>query len=64
MQIKLRLHKKSRLMWEAMDSIEILLAYTGTVVSDALCAYRQYRESGHGLCGAHLLRELTYISES
>lgn len=49
---------------EAMDSIGILPAYTGTVVSDALCAYRQYRESRHGLCGAHLLRELTYIKET
>lgn len=49
---------------EAMDSTGILPAYTGTVVSDALCAYRQYRQSRHGLCGAHLLRELTYIKET
>jgi transposase len=49
---------------EAMDRIGILPAYTGTVVSDALCAYRQYGQSRHGLCGAHLLRELTYIKET
>ena len=49
---------------EAMDSTGILPAYTGTVVSDALCAYRQYRQSRHALCGAHLLRELTYIKET
>ena len=49
---------------EAMDSIGILPAYTGTVVSDALCAYRRFRQSRHGLCGAHLLRELTYIKET
>lgn len=49
---------------EAMDSIGILPAYTGTVVSDALCAYRQYKQSRHALCGAHLLRELTYIKET
>jgi transposase len=49
---------------EAMDSVGILPAYTGTVVSDALCAYRQYRQSRHALCGAHLLRELTYIKET
>jgi transposase len=30
---------------EAIDSIGILPAYTATVVSDALCAYRQYRQS-------------------
>jgi transposase len=49
---------------EAIDSIGILPAYTGTVVSDALCASRQYRQSRHALCGAHLLRELTYIKET
>ena len=49
---------------EAMDTIGILPAHTGTVVSDALCAYRQYRQSRHALCGAHLLRELTYIRET
>src|SRR3954471_24749868 len=49
---------------EAMDSTGILPAYTGTVVSDGLCASRRYRESRHGLCGAHLLRELTYIKET
>ena len=49
---------------EAMDSIGILPAYTGTVVSDALCAYRQYRQSRHALCAAHLLQELTYIKET
>ena len=49
---------------EAMDSIGILPAYAGTVVSDALCAYRQYRQSRHALCGAHLLREPTYIKET
>jgi transposase len=49
---------------EAMDAIGILPAYTGTVVSDALCAYRQYKQSRHALCGAHLLRELTYLKET
>lgn len=49
---------------EAMDCVGILPAYAGTVVSDALCAYRQYQQSRHALCGAHLLRELTYIRET
>jgi transposase len=49
---------------EAMDAIGILPAFTGTVISDALCAYRQYQHSRHALCGAHLLRELTYIKET
>lgn len=44
---------------EAMDSIGILPADAGTVVSDALGAYPQYGQSRHALCGAHLLREPT-----
>ena len=49
---------------EAMDSVGILPAFTGTVVSDALCAYRRYEQSRHAPCNAHLLRELTYIKEA
>jgi transposase len=49
---------------EAMDSIGILPAFTGTVESDALCTYRQYHQSRHGLCNAHLLRELIFIKET
>ena len=49
---------------EAMDSIGILPAFAGTVVSDALCAYRRYHQSRHALCNAHLLRELTFIKET
>ncbi|HEV2705337.1 MAG TPA: IS66 family transposase [Pyrinomonadaceae bacterium] len=48
---------------EAMDSVGILPAFTGTVVSDALCAYRRHEQSRHALCNAHLLRELIYIKE-
>ena len=49
---------------EAMGSIGLLPAHAGTAVSDALCACRQYRESRHALCGADLLRGLTYIKET
>lgn len=49
---------------EAMDSFGILPAYTGTVVSDALCACRRHRQSRHSLCEAHPLRELTYLKET
>jgi hypothetical protein len=37
-----------------MNSVGILPAYTGTVVSDALCAYRQYRQSHHAPIRSYL----------
>ncbi len=47
-----------------MDSIGILPAFTGTLVSDAFTSYSQYSQYRRGLCGAHLLRELVYLKET
>jgi transposase len=30
---------------------------------DGWSAYATYRQCGHALCGAHLLRELTFLEE-
>lgn len=48
----------------AMDEIGILPAFKGTSVHDGWPAYQYYYQCRHALCGAHLLRELTYIEES
>lgn len=48
----------------AMDEIGILPAFRGTSVHDGWPAYTYYYQCRHALCGAHLLRELTYIEES
>ena len=48
----------------AMDEIGILPAFRGTSVHDGWPAYAYYSQCRHSLCGAHLLRELTYIEES
>jgi transposase len=47
-----------------MDEIGILPAFMGTSVHDGWPAYDYYHQCRHSLCGAHLLRELTYIEES
>jgi transposase len=47
-----------------MDEIGILPAFRGTSVHDGWLAYTYYYQCRHALCGAHLLRELTYIEES
>jgi len=48
----------------AMDEIGILPAFKGVSVHDGWPAYGYYCQCRHALCGAHLLRELTYIEES
>jgi transposase len=48
----------------AMDDIGILPAFRGTSVHDGWPAYGYYYRCRHALCGAHLLRELTYVEES
>jgi transposase len=47
----------------AIDEIDILPAYRGTCVHDGWLSYTHYSSCSYALCGAHLLRELTYFEE-
>jgi transposase len=47
----------------ATDEIDSLPAYRGTCVHDGWLSYTHYPGCRHALCGAHLLRELTYFEE-
>jgi transposase len=47
----------------AIEEINILPRYRGTIVHDGWSAYTLYPQCRHGLCGAHLLRELTFFAE-
>jgi transposase len=47
----------------AIDEIDILPSYRGTCVHDGWFSYTHYPDCSHALCGAHLLRELTYFEE-
>jgi transposase len=47
----------------AIDEINVLPRYRGTVVHDGWLAYKSYARCRHALCGVHLLRELTYFEE-
>ena len=49
---------------EAMDKIGILPKRTGWCIHDYWKAYLTYQQAKHGLCNAHLLRELTYLVEN
>jgi hypothetical protein len=49
---------------EAIDEIGVIPRYGGVIVHDCWASYLSYSHCDHGLCGAHLLRELTFIVES
>ncbi len=56
------LHPKRGL--EAIENIGIIPRYGGVVIHDCWQSYLSYDHCGHGLCGSHLLRELTFIVDS
>jgi len=49
---------------EAIEDIGILPRYGGVAIHDCWASYLSYDHFGHGLCGSHLLRELTFIVEA
>ena len=49
---------------EAIEAIGILPRYAGVAVHDCWASYLSYAHCDHALCGAHLLRELTFIVDA
>jgi transposase len=49
---------------EAIEAINIIPRYIGNIVHDCWASYLSYAHCDHGLCGSHLLRELTFIIEA
>jgi len=49
---------------EAIESINLIPRYGGTIIHDCWSSYFAYQHCGHGLCGSHLLRELTFIVDA
>ena len=48
----------------AIEAINIIPRYGGKIIHDCWASYLSYLHCGHGLCGSHLLRELTFIIEA
>lgn len=49
---------------EAIEAINIIPRYGGVIIHDCWSSYLSYDHCDHGLCGSHLLRELTFIADA
>ena len=49
---------------EAIEAINIIPRYAGKIIHDCWSSYLSYDHCEHGLCGSHLLRDLTFIIET
>jgi len=49
---------------QAINDINIIPRYGGVIIHDCWSSYLSHTHCAHGLCGSHLLRELTFIVES
>ena len=49
---------------EAINALGVIPRYGGAVVHDGWASCLTYYNCDHGLCGSHLLRELTFVVDS
>jgi transposase len=49
---------------EAIEALNIIPRYTGAIIHDCWQSYFSYEDCDHGLCGSHIVRELTCIVDS
>lgn len=49
---------------DAIEAINIIPRYGGPIIHDCWSSYLSYLHCGHGLCGSHLLRELTFVIDA
>ncbi|MDD5319709.1 MAG: IS66 family transposase [Methylococcales bacterium] len=49
---------------ETIESINLIPRYGGAIVHDCWSSYFAYSDCKHGLCGSHLLRELTFMVDA
>lgn len=48
----------------AIEDIGVIPRYGGVIIHDCWASYFAYDRCDHGLCGSHLLRELTFIVDA
>ena len=57
------IHASATRGWEAVREAGVLIGYRGVVIHDRLALYWKLRTARHGICSAHLLRDLTAVAE-
>jgi transposase len=48
--------------YDAVVEMGVLVGYTGVVIHDRLALYWKFKRAKHGICGAHLLRDLEEVA--
>lgn len=48
---------------DAVDEVGVLTRYRGVIVHDRLAMYFTLKRAKHGICGAHLLRDLAAVAQ-
>jgi len=56
------IHASATRGWEAVKEAGVLLGYRGVVIHDRLALYWKLETARHGICGAHLLRDLASVA--
>ncbi|WP_419618705.1 IS66 family transposase [Thiolapillus sp.] len=52
-------------VWKPLSEASgVIPRYGGVIIHDCWASYLSYDQCGHGLCGSHLLRELTFVIDS
>jgi len=57
------IHASTTRGWDALDEVGVLPHYRGVIVHDRLALYFMLKKAKHGLCGAHLLRDLAGVAQ-
>jgi len=57
------IHASATRGWEAVKEAGVLIGYRGVVIHDRLALYWKLKQAKHGVCSAHLLRDLTAVAE-
>ena len=56
------IHASATRGWKAVKEAGVLLGYRGVVIHDRLALYWKLETARHGICGAHLLRDLASVA--
>ena len=56
------IHASATRGWEAVKEAGVLIGYRGVVIHDRLALYWKLKTAKHGICGAHLIRDLASVA--